>query len=329
MNLPFIFQIRKNVIIGYADYSCLERTPQTINEKKEKNKKNEFSSNAKKRMKKIIDLWEYTTEGNNKKVSFITLTISSKMKGEVNYNKLLKIWLEKIIYRYGKMNYIWKCELQKNGNVHYHLIMEKEIDWKIIRGIWNKTQKIHVDEYQIKMKKKYKNGYYFDDEMIDYNGKIVEEEVQKRRYEKGKKANWRNPNSTDVKIIDTNNESVGSYINKYMTKNVDETEEEIKRNNINRFWGCNDELRLLKYCTINENELDINDNIKIQNAEIKKIVDEMYNVVCVLYDKCKIDVINEKEKTVKEENKKLITYDVKSEKTIINKEIKLYEKMFD
>ena len=45
------------------------------------------------------------------------------------------------------------------------------------------------------------------DENLKENGKIVNEEIQLKRYEKGVKANWLNPNSTDVEIINNEDES--------------------------------------------------------------------------------------------------------------------------
>ena len=51
------------------------------------------------------------------------------------------------------------------------------------------------------MLKKYKNGFFFDTEMKTKKGEIVDYETQLKRYKIGTKANWRNPNSTDVKTI--------------------------------------------------------------------------------------------------------------------------------
>ena len=100
--------------------------------------------------------------------------------------------------------------------------------------IKSNTQKEYVDEYQIKMKTKYKNG------------KIIDEETQKKRYNAGRKANWRNPNSTDVKIItEQEYNQIRNYINKYITKQETEKNQnaEIK---ITRYWSCNKKLTLLK-----------------------------------------------------------------------------------
>ena len=54
------------------------------------------------------------------------------------------------------------------------------------------------------MLKKYKNGFFFDTEMKTKTGEIIDYETQLKRYKIGTKANWRNPNSTDVKTINEN-----------------------------------------------------------------------------------------------------------------------------
>ena len=128
------------------------------------------------------------------------------------------------------------------------------MDWKVVRGIWNKTQHKEVDQYQNKQKTKYKNGYFYDRTMIE-NNVIVSEEIQQKRYLQGKKANWRNPNSTDVKIItEKEYNQIGNYINKYITKK--EEEKQIKTEiKINRYWSCNKKLTQLKYPTITEDQI--------------------------------------------------------------------------
>ena len=59
------------------------------------------------------------------------------------------------------------------------------------------------------------------------NGEIVDYETQLKRYIIGTKANWRNPNSTDVKTINENEyDQIGSYINKYLNKKEEDKSRE-------------------------------------------------------------------------------------------------------
>lgn len=332
-NIPLKFQIRKNCIIAYNDFNYLEKSKfKEVKPRKKIVRQYTFSASAKKRMKKIIDLLDYTIENTGKEISFITLTISSKYDKQTRMEVLLKTWLEKMLYRYGKFNYVWKLELQENGNPHYHLLIDEKIDWKIVRGIWNKTQKMFVDKYQIKMKEKYKNGYYFDEKMVDKKGITITDEVQYKRYLKGKKANWRNPNSTDVKEVNLSEESIGSYINKYFTKSENEKNynhiDMLEKMKISRFHGCNDELKMLKYATIEEKEIDEITQDEVVKNLIKTVKDENLKELCYVYEKCKTEQLINIEKQQREENIKLITYNNLAKKLLLKKEVKKYDKMF-
>lgn len=323
---PQCFQIRKGCIISYTDPSYFKRKFSSAeNEKKEIKHSNTFSSSAKKRMSKILDLWTWTNENTNTKYSFITLTISSKVDNKINHYKLLKEWIEKIETRYKKFNYVWKAELQENGNIHYHLIVDKEMNWKIIRRQWNKTQTIYVDRYQEKMKNKYKNGYYFDKTMVNENNDVVDEETQQKRYKIGYKANWRNPNSTDVKHPE-NNDEIKGYIVKYINKKEEDKEDTNK--NIKRWWGCNEELQTLKYATIYEEKESIELINEMKKHTLKEIK-ENDKIKCTIIEKftnSTVKNVEEKQKTI---NLNILKKNADINSKLIEKEIKLYNKLYD
>lgn len=327
ISLPLIFQIRDNCIIAYSDFSVLEKKGK--NKDIERNKivqSGTYTENAKKRLKKYLDIWTYTNTDYKTEYSFITLTISSRYKKNVQYNKYIKEFIEKLEYRYKNINWIWKLELQENGNPHYHLIVDKKTDWKVIRSIWNKIQKIHVDEYQIKHKEKYKNGYYFDKQLVNKNGEVIEEEIQKKRYEKGYKANWRNPNSTDVKI-EENIENVKKYVSKYISKN--ETDKNTENININRWFGTKDTLKFIRFPTLPEALIKNEESKKIIESEIKKI-EENGLLKCIIYEKIQLNSFEEIIKKTVEENRKILKYDAaENREKLINKDIQHYSKLFE
>lgn len=322
--LPTIFQIRKDCIIGYPDYSMLpkNRDSKTIKHS------GKYTQSARKKFKRYLELWNYTITDTAINFSFITLTLSSKMSEKINYTNYLKQLLEKLETRYNKFNYAWKIEYQKNGNLHFHLITDKEMDWKIVRSQWNKIQSNHVDEYQIKQKMKYKNGYYFDAEMLDYKGDVVEDQIQFNRYKKGTKANWRNPNSTDVKIVNDNN-GIGAYIGKYISKANDENEEQIHTHKIKRFYGCSDSLRELKYTTINECELDLEIISVLIDCKLKDIRDENYRYKCSISEKIYSDqIINRESETLQKNRDILSNHTAVINQKLIDKEVKKYDNIF-
>lgn len=302
-SLPINYQLRKDIIISYEDLSYLPRKKNPKEPKQDKvpkQKENEFTDSSKKRMKKIIDKWNYyiTNQYNTKKtkILFITLTISDTINTKIDHKKLFKNYIEKIQYTIGNFNYISKIEFQENGNIHWHIMQDKEVDWKIVRGIWNKTQIEYVNGYQKKMLKKYKNGFFFDTEMKTKSGEIIDYETQLKRYKIGTKANWRNPNSTDVKTINENEyDQIGSYINKYLNKK--EEDKNIHQIKIDRYWTCNKELTNLKYITINEDQLKYEEQHLIFLNQNKIIYNEKKQPTCKLHSRIISETIETIERT--------------------------------
>lgn len=321
-------QIRRKSIITYNTWLKTDnKTYKTDRVTRQQTIKSsgKFSKSAKKKMIKILELWAWTLEKSNVSFSFITLTLSSKFNQNTNYTYYLKLFIEKMKYRYGNINLVWKLELQQNGNPHYHLIIDKEIDWRVVRGVWNNIQKPEVKGYQAKMKKKYKNGFFFDINMIE-NNKIVDEETQLKRYEKGVKANWLNPNSTDVVIIGYEEDGIFKYIAKYINKEEEEIENSYKAN---RFWGCTDNLKELDYQKLYINELDEETQIELEKSLIKTIKNENELELCSIYNIIKtqqiIELINEKEI----ENLKIIQTIEKIDYKKIEKDIEKYNKLIN
>lgn len=324
---PSAFQIRKNCIIEYIDPSYYQKgnKPQT-EAKKPITQSGEFSSTSKRKMKKTLDLWIYSNEIYKPKYSFVTLTLSGKMDKNENHYKMLKKFIEEMQYRYAAANYVWKAEYQENGNVHYHILFDEEIQWKSVRKCWNKIQSKYVDEYQLKMKLKYKKGYYYDTEMKDSNGNTVNEETQLNRYKKGNKANFRNPNSTDVKI-ETEVEKIEKYINKYLNKKEEE-KQNTDTKKINRYWGCNDKLRLLKYAVISE--LSINPNtLKILKENTIKEIKENNTVKCSIINKIVENTLKEVEEKQLKENQNILQKSKPNNYTLIEKDNKKYNILFE
>lgn len=323
--LPVIYSYRRGYVVSYIDYSQLEKCLQSP-EKGVRNSTILFSSAAKKRMKRILDLWHYSLSSENN-MAFITLTLSSTWHRDTNYITLLQYFIEKMTYRYGGFNYVYKAEHQKNGNIHFHILTDCLMDWRVIRGVWNKLQRKHVDEYQIKMKKKYKNGFYFDKNMVNNNNVVVSEDIQFKRYKSGVKANWRNPNSTDIDIVD-NIEQLGAYLNKYMTKSEEEINEKTP---LKRYWGKNQELELLRYCTINENQIPLQKLIELEHKTIKEVVNNN-KIVCKIHEVVTNTDINNLVDVQIKKNQEILGIrknKIKQSNILIEKEIKKYKILFE
>lgn len=239
----------------------------------------EISDIAKRKMNKAIDYLvlmanekkvkeRLTGKTITFKVAFVTLTLPSQQihtDGEI-INKCLNQFIIECRKYYQVKNYVWRAEKQKNGNIHFHIILDKFIPWYEMRNRWNRIMN--------------KLGYI--DRFQDKHGHTT-------------------PNSTDIhstrKIKD-----VRKYLAKYMTKNeqqeiqitrkaaefknsLTESEEKIYKKisekdrarflqmtpeqisnlqQTGRVWACNQELSNIKGC-----QLDIDNEIA---TELEKII---------------------------------------------------------
>lgn len=74
------------------------------------------------------------------KVSFITLTLPSTQKHTDSYivTNMLKPFLRWWRDKNPSLLYIWKAEVQDNGNIHFHITTNAFIHWRTLRKQWNR-----------------------------------------------------------------------------------------------------------------------------------------------------------------------------------------------
>lgn len=79
------------------------------------------------------------------KIAFITLTLSGKQSHSDKYIRLhmLEPFLKWLYRSHNVVNYIWKAETQKNGNIHFHITINKFVHHRSIRHKWNQIQQNH------------------------------------------------------------------------------------------------------------------------------------------------------------------------------------------
>lgn len=144
-------------------------------------------------------------------LTFVTLTLPAKqMHGDNEIKrKCLTPFIQTLQRKFNVWHYFWRAEAQKNGNIHFHLIIDSYIDHGKLRLEWNTC----INKLQ-----------YVD------------------RFQKSFQHN--NPNSTDIHSF-RNINSPASYVIKYCTKtdNPDSTD---YRKIEGRIHGCSDDLRNLK-----------------------------------------------------------------------------------
>lgn len=119
------------------------------------------------RMKKVVTKWR-------RKMVFVTLTLSSKQMHSDNEIKreVLDKFITKLKRETGVKHYFWKAESQKNGNIHFHLMVDHYIDHKKIREMWNSCQErlLYISEFE--QNYKHRNPNSIDVRVVD-NPKVA------------------------------------------------------------------------------------------------------------------------------------------------------------
>lgn len=202
----------------------------------------------------------------NEKITFITLTLPSKQIHTDNQIKAqcLNQFLIEISKNHKVSNYVWRAEYQKNGNIHFHILVNKYIYWNDIRNRWNRIiNKLgYVDRYRKEMEVYHKNGFNVRHDLL----KEWPLDKQKQAYLKGLKTDWHNPNSIDVHSIQ-NITNIKAYLIKYLTKSeqIKSPEETLNPNlkpQIGRSWGASVVISNIKGAsTYIDNQ--ISDNLKV------------------------------------------------------------------
>lgn len=70
---------------------------------------------------------------------FVTLTLSAAQSHDDNYIKryMLGQFIVNLKRIYGVKYYFWRAESQKNGNIHFHLLIDKYVDYSSLMAGWN------------------------------------------------------------------------------------------------------------------------------------------------------------------------------------------------
>lgn len=167
--VSFRYQVRGTKILRYmsSDYKTTKQyaTIEKINSEKKKNYTGKMSKAAQRRVSKKVLCWytgceEYNKglkiklEKDKKKLVFVTLTLSStQFTSDLEVKKqLLKPFVRYLREKEGCRNWLYKCERQKNGNIHFHIVIDKYIPKEDIREVWNNLQEKegYLSEYQEK-----------------------------------------------------------------------------------------------------------------------------------------------------------------------------------
>jgi hypothetical protein len=97
-----------------------------------------------------------------RKIIMITTTLSSRqIHSDIEIKKhILTRFIEELKLKHGIDHYFWKAEAQNNGNIHFHILTDKFIQWKTVQSLWNKHQETlgYVTRFRLKNGKKEPNS---------------------------------------------------------------------------------------------------------------------------------------------------------------------------
>lgn len=177
----------------------------------------------------------------NFRTSFITLTLPSEQKhSDVEIKACLNLFLNNIRHHFKIKNYVWKAELQKNENIHFHLIFDKYIPFQAIRYYWLLAIKPlgYIEAYKQKFINMTLSQY------ANYRGLSIQE--AQRPFAMGARSNWENPNCVDVEAVNSA-QAASYYLSKYFAKSDDENIDEERISEFGKVWARSRSLSRLKY----------------------------------------------------------------------------------
>lgn len=160
-------QVRSDNLIQYhfVEYPTRRSEKIGLNLKLDRKKayKGSISNAGQKRMIKRIMCWNNAIKEYNKKkclskskharkLVFLTLTLPSR---QVHSDKKIKAeilapFIRRLNRAHAVIHYIWKAEKQKNDNIHFHLLIDRYIDKKLVRKDWDRfTNRLgYIDRYK-------------------------------------------------------------------------------------------------------------------------------------------------------------------------------------
>lgn len=112
-----------------------------------------LSQRSQKKILNIVQNWVDTIDYMNVKnqkssksqknqIVLITLTLSSKQQHTDQYIKreMLNRFIIQMMRKLPFVNYLWKAEAQQNGNIHFHILIDKYFNKEDLQMLWNQIQ---------------------------------------------------------------------------------------------------------------------------------------------------------------------------------------------
>lgn len=124
-----------------------------------------LSSTAKKDIQRIVQNWQWgvlasqrlysrNRERKRRYLVLITLTLPAKQTESDNVVKrrYLNVWLQNLERVHKGINWLWVAECQHNGNIHFHIVVDRYVQFEWIKRSWNRVMSNgdYIDRYKAK-----------------------------------------------------------------------------------------------------------------------------------------------------------------------------------
>lgn len=187
----------------------------------------------------------------NYRASFITLKLPSpQQETDVEIKKCLNLFFTDLRRVYQVENYVWRAELQKNGNIHFHVVIDRYIRWQVLRNYWLKALRhtSQVKRYQAKFSKMSFQEYanYRQDQHKEFSKEPIPHQNLVDAYAQGKRSKWLTPNCVDVRSVYNPNQAA-AYVAKYLSKSSKAEVSQDRIENFGKVWGRSTSLSRLKF----------------------------------------------------------------------------------
>lgn len=128
-----------------------------------------LSNTAKKDIQRRVDNWQWAVTASQRLWSkgrerrrryfvLITLTLAAKQTESDNVikRKYLNVWLQNLERVHKGINWLWVAESQQNGNIHFHVVVDRYVQFEWIKRSWNRVQANgdYIDRYERKFGKR-------------------------------------------------------------------------------------------------------------------------------------------------------------------------------